>query len=776
VVALALGIGANVSCFVAVNGILLHPYSYPNLDRIMTVQETLQRAGLQNSGVAPADFADWQQRNRSFEQLAAYRSWPVNLTGADRPVRVEASRVTSNFFQVFGTKPRIGRVLSESESQPGNNRVAVLSEGFWRTRFGAAQNVLGKTISLAGQTYSVIGVMPEDFDYPLATDVWVPLILTPAENTERVYHNLLVVGLLKPNVTPNLAKAEMQTIALTLGREYPSSNEGWGAAVTPLSQMTEQVTSQFIRVLFVAAMFLLLLAGANVANIQLARTTNRRRTLAIEAALGASRSRLARSLCAESILLSLTGGAIAVAAAAWMGDLNSTTIPAEVYHWVPGLRHLQIDSTVVLFTVALSLLTGILCSIPAILHLLGRQSYALLSEALSQGNRTVAGDRRNRLRNILVVCEVAMALLLLVGAGVMVNTFQHMTVLNPGFNPSNLLTAQISLPPQEYRDDVQSRGFFDRLLPELSTISNVKSVSAEGGMGEAADFAIKNRPAPDAGEPKPDVRVVGDRYFQTMELPMISGRAITDQDVYGSPPVIIVSRSIAEHYWPGADPAGQQIHFGQSPWMTVVGVSGDTVNWFTNEPEPAVYVPYRQVPSVSMELLLRTTGDPALITNALISRVRSADASEPIYQIKSMDQFFFEARSGVQAAARTMIGNAVIALFLAVSGIYGVIAYFVSQRTREIGVRIALGAANPDILKMTLGQASRVAGLGLAIGVPAAYVLMRLLSHALYNVVVVKWTTFAGVTAVLAIAALLAAYLPARRALAVDPVIALRNE
>jgi putative ABC transport system permease protein len=381
------------------------------------------------------------------------------------------------------------------------------------------------------------------------------------------------------------------------------------------------------------------------------------------------------------------------------------------------------------------------------------------------------------MRNTLVVCEVALALLLLVGAGVMVNTFQHMMALNVGFNTSNLLTAQISLPVQESGETAdQTRAFFDRLLSELSTIPNVKSASADSDTGQAVDFSIRNRPQPEAFEPKPNVLIIDEKYFETMQVPIVRGRGITEQDVRGSTPVVVVSQSIADHYWPGADPIGQQIHFGQSPWLTVIGVCGNNMNWFSSEPLSTVYAPYRQYAVPNMRLLLRTTGDPLLATSALVSRVRAADPSEPVYQIKTMEQYFSDERSGVQASARMMTGNAVIALFLAITGIYGVTSYFVSQRTKEIGVRIAFGAAVPDILKLILGQACRLACIGFLIGIPVTYLLMRLLSSMLYNVVVVKWTTFSGVTALLAGAALLAAYLPARRALALDPVITLRNE
>ena len=359
-----------------------------------------------------------------------------------------------------------------------------MSNGLWRARFGASDDALGRTLSLGGRNYTIVGVMPDEFDYPLAAELWVPMTLTPAEKADRVFHSLLAVGLLRPGISVDQGKADLQTIAQSLNGQYPKTNDGLSATAIPLSEVAERTTNQFVKVLSVAALFLLLLAAANVANIQLARSTGRRKTMAIEAAIGASRFRLARGLCAETVLLALVGGTLGLVAAAWLGDLNRRSIPAMVYRIVPGLRQVRIDSTVVLFTIALSLLTGILCSLPAIGHLLGGRSSPALSETLGQGSRSVAGDSRNRLRNILVICEVALALLLLVGAGVMVNTFQRMLVLNLGFNPSHLLTAQLSLPNQNYAEMSQINGLFNRLLPELATISNVKSASIDADVGQ----------------------------------------------------------------------------------------------------------------------------------------------------------------------------------------------------------------------------------------------------------------------------------------------------
>ncbi len=481
ILALALGIGANVLVFITVNAVLLHPFPYPNLDRIVTVWGTLTKSGVNRAAISPADFEDWKKRSRSFESLAAYESATVNITGADHPVPVQAARVGPGFFEAFSMKPAIGRTFSESGDESANPRVAVLSYSLWRTRFASAPDVAGKIISLGGQSYTIAGVMPDDFDFPLAAQVWLSLIQTPSEQSDRIFHNLLSVGKLKPGVSPRQAGAEIRTIAASLEREYPKTNENWSASVEPLRQMGEEITNRFIEVLMIATLFLLVLAGVNVANIQLAQAINRRKTILIEASLGASRLRIARSLCVQSLLLSLAGGAAALLAAVWMNDFNRSAIPSMIFQIIPGLRYLRIDSTVVLATLGLSLITGFLCSLPAILHLVGPRSSPALTESLSQNSRSVAGDSGHRMRNLLVIGEVAMALLLLVGAGAMIDTFQHMLLLNLGFNPSKLLTAQISLTKQAYPADPQIAAFYGRLLAErLNHSRRARSLRRDG--------------------------------------------------------------------------------------------------------------------------------------------------------------------------------------------------------------------------------------------------------------------------------------------------------
>jgi len=775
VLALALGIAANAAMFVSVRFLLLEPFPYPNLNRIVTVWETVPRQGLERAGVSPANFMDWTSQSKSFEEWAVYRHWTVNLTDAGALHTVDAARVTPSFLRVFGLKPSLGRIFSDSEGQAGNNQVAVISEALWRTQFGAQPDIVGKSVSFGGVNHTIVGIMPIEFEYPLGTQIWAPLTLSEAEKTERDFHSLLAVGLLKPNVQADQAAAELATIAKGLAQDYPRTNEGWSTSVVPLSQLADQVTGRFLSILSIASLFLLLLAVANVANIQLAQAQSHRKTFAVEAALGAGRFHIFRLLCAQGILLAIGGGVLGFWVAAWLNQLSAVQIPAQVYHWVPGIRNIRVDSTVVLFTSVLSLIAGVLCSLPAAGHLLGRRGSHSLTEALSQGGRT-AGDMRTRFRHGLVVAEIAIALLLLVGAGVLVRTFQHLADLNLGFNPANLLTAEVSLPVTDYPSDAQMKSFFDVLLPNLMEIPNVTSASIVGEMGRAAEFFVEGRPEPGPTERRPVVRAVDGEYFRTMELPVLRGRAISAEDAAGSIPVAVISTSLAEYYWPGSDPIGKRVRWGRSPWLTIVGVSADVKDWFFNTSEAAGYVSYRQAPVSNMQVRLRTDGDPLRVSNALMSSVRALDAREPIFNIKSMEQSLSEERSGVEAAARMMRGNAVMALFLAVTGIYGVVSCFVSQRTREIGIRIALGATRRGVLNLVFGRAYLIVGAGLAIGIPASYLLMRILSSVLFDVVLVQWSTFLFATALITLAAFVASYLPARRAQAVDPIVALRIE
>lgn len=781
--ALALGIGVNTSSFAWVNALVLHPFPYPNLERIVTVWETVPKLGAEKDLVAPANFFDWKEQDHSFERLALYRPWDANLTGAHEPERIQACLVTADFFAVLGMKPVLGRAISKRDEESAANPVVMVSHGFWQRRLASDPNAVGQSISLDNRNYTIAGVMQADFDYPLATDLWAPLALGLQEKNQRAAHTLLVLGRLRPGTSAAEARAALGVIARRLEQQYPQTNEARSIDVVPLRELTSHESERFVLLLQGTAIFVLLLACANIANLQLARATTRQRQFAVEAALGASRFRIVRRLLSESTLVALLGGGLGIWLAAWDLEFAKAHIPSEVLRFVPGMKTMRMDGGVAVFTVVVSLIAGILCSVPAVLLVLRRNGAADLGETLKEGGRSsTSGAGRSRMRSVLVTAEVAMALVLLVGAGLMVETFRHMLTADPGYNPKNLLTMRIALPEASYHTPDRINAYYDRVLSALTNLPGVRVTGASADLGSTAGFYIEGRPEPRSGEARPAVLAVSGHYFETMEFPIRQGRAISPQDGADSPRVVVLSETMARHYWPdfprSQDPVGRRVKLGnsQSPWLTVIGVSGDYKNWFTGEAIPFAYVPCTQAPSPVMRVLLRTTGDPLAAASGARALVRGVDRDPPIYEVESMEQHIAWESSGVGGAALSMEKYAVLALLLAITGIYAVMSYAVAQRTHEIGVRMALGARQADVLKMVLGQSFRGAGAGLAIGLPLAYILVRVASSVVYNVIVVDLYAFAAFAILLGLATLLATYFPAQRAAKVDPAVALHDE
>jgi putative ABC transport system permease protein len=779
VLALALGIGVNTSAFVTLSGLVLHPLPFPGIDRIMTVWETVPKSHADRDAVAPANFLDWKRQSRSFEHLAAYQPWDVNLTGLGEPERVQACQVSPEYFAVLGMKPALGRTFRADEAEPGHAFTIVVSHGFWQRHLASSPDVLGRRVALNGQNYTIAGVMPSSFSFPLETDIWAPLAMTPAQKDDRATHNLAVMGRLKPGVPVAQARAELQTLSRRLEKQHPDTNEGRAALIKPILELTNNVTDRFVVILMATAGFVLLLACANVANLQLARVMSRQKEMAVRTAMGASRLRIVRQLVVENVAIALVGGALGLALAQWNLSRMHSSVPAVVRKWVAGFDSMHIDTPVILFTLAASVAAGILCAMPSFLQITRRRGVVDVNEALKESSRSSsAGPRRSRMRNVLATAEVALALVLLVSAGLMVRTFQKLLTVDSGYNPNNLLTLQVALPGTTYRTPVQITGFYDRLLQNLETTPDVKAAGADASTGSADAVYVQGRAEPHPGEMRPGVRSVAGQYFTALGLPILAGRAITEQDGRDTLPVVVVGETVARHYWPKGDALGQHVRLqkGDSRWLTVVGVSGDVKDWFFGEAYPAAYVPFSQAPGPAMEILVRTDGDPDAIVGAVRAAVRNVDPNQPVFDVKSMQQFINEQTSGVRGAAVSMSTYALIALLLAVTGIYASISYSVVQRTHEIGVRMALGAARSDVLKMTLMQGVGIAAVGLGIGVPVAFTLMRLMSHVLYNVVAVEPLTFAMLTAILAVSAVLAGYIPARRAASIDPLTALRDE
>lgn len=779
VLALALGIGVNSTQFTSVNALVLHPLPFPRLERIMTIWETVAKSNTERYYLAPANFVDLRRESRSFDEIAAYEDWSANLTGTSEPARLQAALVSPGFFAVLGIHPALGRTFTAEEGKSDHARVVVVSDGFWRQYLASAPHSIGKAIELNGEKYTIAGVMPREFDWPLTTDIWAPLSIGVAGQAQRAEHTLNVLALLKPNVSVEQARREAEQIAGRLQQEYPRTNEARNIEVLPLRSLINEVTERFVLILLAAAVFTLLLACANVGNLQLARAANREKEIAVRAALGANRYQITRQLFAESILLAAAAALVGLLLASWDIAFVKTTIPPEAFAFAAGLRTMHIDRYVVLYTVGMSVAAAVLCSFPAALQLLYQRSRTDLNEALKRGGRTSSTSPvRNRLQSLLIAYEVCMALVLLIGAGFMVKMFNGVLAGYYGYDPKNVLELQVSLPAMKYKQQAQVVNFYDRLLPQLQSSPGTQAAGIQS-YGPAASLFIEGRPDPRPGEPQPAVQSVSEAYLSSMRIPLLKGRFVSGRDRPDTAPVAVVSQSVAHYYWPDSDPIGQRIKIANqaSPWLTVVGISGNVVrDVIERRPSLLIYVPYTQRPYHSARFVIRTYGDPSRSGSAVRAAVRKIDKDLPVYGLKSMEREIFENTSGIRAAAQAMSTYAAVALLLAATGIFAVISFFVARRTHDIGVRMALGADSADVLKLALSGITRSTIGGLLIGGIIAFCLMKFMSSLLYGLVKLDVLTFAGCAGLLALAALTASYLPARRATKIDPLVALRQE
>jgi putative ABC transport system permease protein len=779
VLSLALGIGANLSCFAALYSMILHPLPYPDIERIMSVWETRANSPSERDPVAPANYLDWKESARSFEHLAAYRDWDVNLTGVDRPDHIQAAFASSELFQVLGVPPSLGRTFSAAECEGGRDAVVVVSTGFWRTHLASKRDAVGRTISLAGRNYTVIGVMPDDFNLPLASQLWAPLALTPKEKDERSLQHLLVLGKLRVGVSQALAIDEMDAISRRLEAQHPETNEKRRALVRSLHKVMIAGNENFLAVLMCAALFVLLLACINVGGLQVARAMSRQKEIGLRTALGANRYRIFRQLFAESLVIGLAGGALGLALAVWDLNIIRSSIPLMIYRMVAGLKDMRVNGEVAAFDVAASLVASFLCCLPVAFHAMRSRAAVGPNDVLKEGGRTSsASPSRSRLRTVLVVAEVALAFVLLVGAGLMVGTLQKFVKVNVGYDPHNVLTADITLSGNAYEKPSRITGFYEDLLRNLTQTQTIEVVAAVGELGSAQSVLIEGRPPSRPGETRPEIRTTTAQYLRAMWIPLLKGRWISEQDGPDRLHVVVLSASVARQYWPTSNPIGERIKLGGSAaaWLTVVGVAGDVNDWFTGEPMPMAYVSHRQFPQASMQVLVRGRHNSRELAGSLRQAAEALDREQPVYNVHTLEQQMYEEMSGIRNAARMMTMYAVIALLLAVTGIYSISSFFVTERTREIGVRMSLGATRQTILKMVLSQSCTLTGIGLLIGVPAALGLTIGMSRALYNVVAIEPIAFALFIAVLGGAALVAGYVPAYRAAKVDPVVALRHE
>ena len=782
VLVLALGIGANTAFFSVMNAVLLRALPYPDPDRLVMVWEDVSALGFPRNTPAPANYLDWKVQSTVFEKMAAYDHQSSNLTGRGEPERIDGERVSADLFSLLGVAPALGRAFLPEEDRAGAPSVAVLSDGLWRRRFGADPDLVGRTISLDSRPVLVVGVMPRGFHFPSRkSEIWVPLAMDQEESANRGGHYLEVVARLAPGASLSQAQAEMEAIAARLQKDYPRTNTNVGAVVVPLHEELVGESRPALLVLLGAVGFVLLIACANVANLLLARAASREREMAVRAALGAGRGRLIRQLLTESLILSLTGGAAGMGLSAWGAQFLGSLAPESLAPLPgPGL-----EKSVLAFCLGLSLLTGFLFGIGPALQV----SRVDLIEQLKQGGLS-RGSGRNRMRGVLVVSEIALALLLLAGAGLMLKSFARLRSQDPGFRPDRSLTMRMILSEAKYPGAAQRRAFYDRLLEKVASLPGVESQAMVSFLpltftGGHYSFSIEGSPVEVAANlPTAVYRAVSPQYFQTLGIPLFRGRGFTDQDWEGTSPVVVIDRILAERFWPGEDAVGKRLKLGESdssqPWQTVVGVVGNVRQiQLSAELKPEIYVSYHQEGSIfaaPRDLVVRTAGDPEALTATVRSQVWEVDPDQPVSDIQTMNQILAANLSRPRFSSLLLGAFAGAALLLSAVGIYGVISYLTEQRTRELGIRAALGADRRDILKLVVGTGLRLTLAGVLLGLAGALALGRLLSSLLYGVSASDPLTLAGVTLLLASVSILAAYLPARRALRVDPVVALRCE
>jgi putative ABC transport system permease protein len=784
VLTLALGIGANSTVFSSINAMLLRPFAIKDLDRTVFVWESRPKQDEYHMGVAPANFRDWKDQTKSFEMLAAGRSWDVNLTGTGIAERVEAYQITSNFFPLIGVTPLLGRSLRPEDFQSGRSSVLVLSYGFWQRQLGADSGIVGKNVLLNGEKYTVVGIMPSDCDFPVGTEAWAPLDLSVAAVADRTDHYLQVIGRLKPGVSAVQAQADLAAISSRLARDYPATNAGHGTKIVGVVEDLTGGSRQFLSVLMGAAGFVLLLACANVANLMLARATTREKEIAVRKALGAARWQIARQLLVESLCLAILGGGGGLLLAAWGLDLMRVTIPPFIVQHIAGLKHLEVDSHVLVFTFGVALLTGIIAGLMPALQL----SHPDLTEALKEGARGgTSSPSRRRLRSALVVTEIALALVLLVGAGIMVEGFGNLMNADQGFDRTHVLAFRVALPDSEYRGKDRIRGFYHQVIEKLQALPGVESAAAMTSVPSSwswtnSEYTAEGQPPAAPGEMRVTAtQSISPELFHVLRLPVLKGRGISPEDGPDTQPVVVISQRLARRIWGDQDPLGKRLKMGRpesnEPWRTVVGVVGDyRQSPLDNNLHPTAYFSLDQLPQVASGFVVRTVGDPLALAASARAVVKSVDPQLPAYDVRSLEQRVADDISGVKSSANMMMVFGVVALVLAAAGIFALMAYSVAQRTHEIGVRMALGAERKDVLRLVVGHALKLALVGLAIGVPVAWAISRAMTSFLFGLVRLDNLILAGFTLLLAAVAVLAAYVPARRAAEVDPMVALRYE
>jgi putative ABC transport system permease protein len=789
VLTLALGIGANTAIFSVVNGVLLRPLPFAEPEQLVALWES--REDESSGAVSYPDFADWRAQNHVFERIAVYRDDTLTLTGETQPAVLRTVKASADLFPLLGTKPLLGRMFLPEEDKPGN-LVALLSHNAWQKYFNADHKIVGKQVTLNGRSWTVVGVMAPGFNFPVSAepiDLWV----TPAMDGEKSAEDDTpiteqrgvrfwnAIARLKPGVTPREAQADLDVIMSRLREQYRDDVQAYRAVIMPFQEkVVGGVVRRALLILFGAVGLVLLIACANVANLVLARSITRQKEVAVRSALGANRWRVMRQLLTESLLLAVVGGAAGLLLAIWGTDLLKSLSPDDL----PRVKEIGLDWRVLGFTMLVSLLTGAIFGLAPAL----RVAKVDLNETLKEGGRSGGESiHRNRFRSALVICEVALALVLLVGAGLLINSFLRLQHVNPGFDPHRVLTLRVNLPDYRYREAYQITGFNRQLIERVERLPGVRAAGMVfplplGGDNLNTGFEIEGQPVERAKRPRTELRFATDGYFRTMRIRLVSGRDFTKRDDLQSPSVIIINEALARHHFPGENPIGKRIRPGISiedepPMREIIGVVSDVQGRSLSEEEPpAIYLPHSQFQFVSLTMTIRAETDPLNLIGPVRNEVSALDKDLAITDVKMLDQYLID--SVAQPKFNTLLLSifACVALALTAVGLYGVMAYSAAQRTREIGIRVALGAQAGDVLRLVIGHGMKLALIGLALGLVAAVTLTRLMERLLFDVSPTDPLTFVVVTLLLTIIALLACWLPAQRAASVDPMVALRCE
>jgi len=776
VLALALGIGANSAIFTVVNSVLLRPLRFPDSDRLILVIERNLKAGFPRFSLSPGNYLDYRDHNHSFTGLTAFSQQGLNLSGGSAPERLHGAQVTGDFFDVLGVKPQLGRSFAGNELKPGSDHVAILSQALWKRRFGGDGNVLGQTLKLNQEVYTIVGVTPPGFTFPETTQVWTPLTMKEEQWRHRGGHFLSGVARLKPGATVETAEADLNSIAARAEKEFPESNTGWDTTEIRLQEALVGDVRPAMLTLTAAVAFVLLIACVNLANLLLSRAVARRREIGIRASLGAGRARLVRQLLTESLLLAGLG-AIAGLAIAWVGMRFLLRLGPDI---LPRADEIGLDGTVVAFTAAVAAITGILFGLVPARHMARTD---LASFLRSGGRGASIGFRGNRMRSVLVISEMALALVLLTGAALLMRSFYQLRSADPGFDARGVLTFSVDLPPLKYKTDAQQIEFYSRALEKLRALPGVTAAGATdvfplGGDDTVLTFEqVGKPPAPVGKSPSASFRRVTPGYFKSLRIALKRGRDFDDRDNASTPPVAVISESMARQFYANENPLGQFIRISGSKPAGIVGIIADVRDQqLASKGRPAVYQSALQAADEPMAYAVRTSGDPASLIASARAAIREIDPELPLDAVGTMDSLVLHSLSTERLAMFLMALFAALALGLAMVGIYGVISYSVTQATQEIGIRMALGARSVDVLRMVFGYMGVLVGVGLAIGLPAAWGAGQLLSSQLFEVKPSDPTTYLGAAAVLLATGLLACALPAARAMLVDPLTALREE